>query len=292
MTFPFAKEYPDTPYPGYWEGVTSTIDWCEENYVVTPYIAEAMNTISNAVFILLAIFAMQSAYRNNFEVRFVLISFGFMLVGVGSWLFHMTLKYEFQLLDELPMIYATCVPLWSIFSEGKSYGQSVAVGTAVAFGANLLTAVYLYFKDPTIHQVAYAIMNVLIVYVSYGLAQKYATNQKRKSDLFKVMVQGIVIFLSGYLLWNMDVHLCKSWISLRRNIGMPYGFFFELHAWWHILTGTGVYFYVVYLEYLRVMILGKEKDYVLVHHFFFLPELKLKSKPTSLVDAVDVKKSK
>lgn len=278
---PFAQPYPAVPDGGYWDKVTSTIDWCEENYVVTPYIAEAMNTLSNSVFIILAGYAMYSAFKNHLEVRFILISFGFALVGVGSWLFHMTLKYEFQLLDELPMIYATCIPMWSVFSEGVTTKKSITIGTSVLFGANLLTAVYLYFKDPTIHQVAYALLNVFIVGRSHYLTLKFVKDPVDRAKLFRTMIRGVGTFLTGYALWNMDVHFCNSWIKLRRNIGMPYGFFFELHSWWHVLTGTGVYFYVVYLEYLRVLLLKQEDHYVLVEHLGFLPEVQRLEKPIS-----------
>jgi dihydroceramidase len=275
ISLPFAKPYPPPPEAGFWNEITSTIDWCEENYVVTPYIAEAVNTISNSLFIILAAFAFRSAIKNKLETRFSLISLGFAIVGIGSWLFHMTLKYEFQLMDELPMVYATCIPVWSVLSEGSSKKRSVSIGAGVLFGANVLTAVYLYFKDPTIHQVAYALLNVLVVGQSVILTKKHVHDEVAKKRLFRCMSLGITIFLSGYFLWNLDVHFCSSWTKIRHHVGIPYGFLFELHAWWHVLTGTGVYYYIVYLEYLRVWILHKEASYRYVVHFGFLPELQL-----------------
>ena len=38
---PFAVPYPPEQEDGFWGIPTSTIDWCEENYVVSVYIAEA-----------------------------------------------------------------------------------------------------------------------------------------------------------------------------------------------------------------------------------------------------------
>jgi dihydroceramidase len=32
---------------------------------------------------------------------------------------------------------------------------------------------------------------------------------------------------------------------------MPLGFVTELHGWWHLFTGIGVYDYIVFIEYLR-----------------------------------------
>lgn len=38
---------------GYWGPVTSSIDWCEKNYEVTPYVAEFSNTFTNIGFVIL-----------------------------------------------------------------------------------------------------------------------------------------------------------------------------------------------------------------------------------------------
>lgn len=38
------------------------------------------------------------------ETRFLLSYLSILAVGFGSWLFHMTLLYEFQLFDEIPMV--------------------------------------------------------------------------------------------------------------------------------------------------------------------------------------------
>lgn len=258
---PFAFPYPPEQSNGFWGPPTSTIDWCEENYVVSPYIAEALNTLTNSVFILLALFATIQAYKQHLEPRFIFASLGFLLVGVGSWLFHMTLQYHYQLLDELPMIYATCIPFWSVFSTFKDIrGQSV-VAFGITSAAGILTAIYLILKNPTIHQAAYGVMNAIIILKSISLTKEYVHDAKARSQLYRVMWTGILLFIFGYFLWNLDIHFCSFARATRRDWGMPYGFLLEGHGWWHIFTGAGVYCYIVYEEYLRCFLNGTDKFY-------------------------------
>lgn len=67
------KAYPEPPEVGYWGKPTSTIDWCEENYVVSPFVAEWANTVTNGLFVLLAVFVTWSAVHNRLEKRFAMI---------------------------------------------------------------------------------------------------------------------------------------------------------------------------------------------------------------------------
>lgn len=274
---PGGIEYPPQVKNGFWGPITATIDWCEENYVVSQYIAEYVNTLTNAAFIALAFFALRNAAKNKLELRFVLSALGFSVVGIGSWLFHMTLRYEFQLLDELPMIYGTCIPCWNVFqtNASKSYSRKLAVG--IASGALLLTAVYLHFKNPTIHQAAYGLLNALIIIQSYRLTRTYVKDPAVLKDFDYMLVSGLCQFLFGYFLWNLDIHFCDFWRSLRHTVGLPYGLILEGHGWWHLFTGSGVYFYLQYLEYLRNYILGQEQDYKLSWRLNVLPVVELKT---------------
>ena len=38
---------------GFWGPPSATMNWCEEDYVVTPWIAEFWNTLSNLTFVVL-----------------------------------------------------------------------------------------------------------------------------------------------------------------------------------------------------------------------------------------------
>src|SRR4051794_7891209 len=75
----------------------------------------------------------------------------------------------------------------------------------------------------------------------------------------------------------MDRRLCGHLSAARDVVGIPLGFVTEFHGWsvlphvdnvtiksntnirWHVFTGIGVYFYVVFIEYLRLYIAPQSK---------------------------------
>ena len=90
---------------GHWGPITATLDWCEENYIVSNYIAEWCNSMSNASYLVLALIGMWSCYQVKAEPRLYACFGAIAFIGFGSFAFHSTLTYTMQLSDELPMIY-------------------------------------------------------------------------------------------------------------------------------------------------------------------------------------------
>ena len=90
---------------GFWGPPSSTINWCETNYEVTHYIAEFWNTITNLGFIIPPLFGLSNCRNLGIESRYAYSFILILLVGIGSWMFHMTLTFEMQLLDEIPMMW-------------------------------------------------------------------------------------------------------------------------------------------------------------------------------------------
>ncbi|KAJ2269544.1 Alkaline ceramidase 3, partial [Coemansia sp. RSA 371] len=72
----------------YWGERTSTIDWCEENYAISNYIAEFWNTLTNVAMITLAVLGIYSSIRHRHGKRVTAMYVGLLLVGVGSACFH------------------------------------------------------------------------------------------------------------------------------------------------------------------------------------------------------------
>lgn len=298
-------EYPEAVAEGYWGPVTSTIDWCEENYVISPFIAEWSNTVTNAMFLLTALYTTWTAYRDNLEKRFILIGMGFALVGVGSWWFHMTLQYKYQLLDELPMWYATCIPTWSLICEYFDYFplsnnpnsffasndklknnfRHRILGWFVTISVLIMTIIYFFWdRNPYFQHGCYAVFTGLVVIISTFITWKKIDNWFYKKNLMWCAGLGALIFALGFICWILDKALCPFWIHIRRDyILLPLGVLLELHGWWHLLTGTGVYYYVVFLQYLRILSTkDRIDDYIFIWRLKLIPELIPKNLANSL----------
>ncbi|KAL6927703.1 hypothetical protein ACO0SA_004326 [Hanseniaspora valbyensis] len=297
-----------TPFIPIWGQVTSTIDWCEENYVQSTFIAEFCNTLSNMSYIIVSIILY---YRLNYklnilETRFKLTMGGLLLVGLGSAMFHMSLRYDCQLLDELPMIYITCIPCYSVLCEplcyykkkiskkinknntadndneedgldeerqlllpfgrdnkpltiSKEFENSVIISLSLL--SLIITFSYIfYITDPIFHEICYGILNIIIVYISTKLTVLYIHDPKVKRNLIKSSFVGICLFLFGFVLWGLDRQYCGSLIHIRREyLKLPLGNVLELHAYWHLFTGIGLYYILTYLIFLRINLHNKVK---------------------------------
>ncbi|KAK5734853.1 alkaline ceramidase ydc1 [Elasticomyces elasticus] len=289
--------YPPARDDGYWAPITSTLDWCEENYYATRYSAEIVNTLTNLLFIVLAFKGMYNCYANGHDKIFFLTFVGYLIVGSGSFAFHTTLKYPMQLVDELSMIYTTCLMFWATFEHKRANPIPLLLGIFTALLAIFITGYYHYLQDPTFHQNAYAILTALVLTRSMYIMEvelrpyyrkRRAVNAKaqdsditgtessaelkRKDERDVIIVRqmwtmigvGLSVFLGGFGIWNLDNIYCSQVRQWRYEIGLPWGILLEGHGWWHIMTGTGAYFYIVWGIWLRHCLNGRQDEYELV----------------------------
>ncbi|KAF2638153.1 alkaline ceramidase-like protein [Massarina eburnea CBS 473.64] len=294
--------YPPSAQEGRWSPVTSTINWCEEDYYATVYSAEIVNTLTNLLFMYLASKGIYSCVKHGHDRVFIVAYVGYLLTGTGSFFFHSTLKYPMQLVDELSMIYTTCLMNYATFSFNRSLRFRTILGLSLASLALFITLYYHYLQDPTFHQITYAILTIVVffraVYVmEVNMRPRFRTKDREvknprlheaeKEDvqiredrrdqavlkqMWTMIAWGLSIFLGGFLLWHLDRVHCSTLTQWRRSVGMPWGFLLELHGWWHIMTGTGGYFYIVWCTWLRHCLNDRQDEYGLVWpHFFSMP---------------------
>lgn len=158
-----------------------------QDYNITYYCAELVNTLTNLMFIYLGLKGIRNVVLYSQDPIFILAFMGYLVVGLGSMAFHATLKCRsishlishlmsdrtqtnllqchrvpsaacslrpisppdsMQLADELPMIYTTCIMGYVTFSYSKSRLYSLGVAAGFASLAWWVT-VSTYFSAPS-----------------------------------------------------------------------------------------------------------------------------------------------
>lgn len=228
------------PVVGYWGPVTSTIDWCESNYAVTLYIAEFWNSISNLSFIVPPLIVCAKLWSSPKVDKIYLLSLIYMaFTGLGSIAFHSTLKYEMQLWDELSMVWSALFVLFLVIKILKPKESSSYIMPLIAYGL-ATNSIYLFIKIPIIFQVAYGIIHLSVVLLSYKLSKLYPVDTR----LYWLT---IILTNVAFALWNIDNHFCPQLEHLR-NFLLPKvcGPFTQFHAIWHVFAGYGSFSLVLY----------------------------------------------
>ncbi|KAF2471995.1 alkaline ceramidase-like protein [Lindgomyces ingoldianus] len=288
---------PSIPYPpsqdGRWSPVTSTLNWCEEDYYATIYAAEIVNTLTNLLFMYLAVKGIDNCLTNGHDRIFLVTFAGYLIVGTGSFLFHATLKYPMQLVDELSMIYTTCLMCYATFSYRKSRRFATGLAVFLVCMALFITLYYHYLQDPTFHQNAYGLLTAIVLFRSVWIMEinirpKFRSQEREAANprpnrgpqaaqdqedlrdeeilrqMWTMIAWGLSIFMGGFAIWQLDNVFCPTLIRWRRQIGLPWGIVLEGHGWWHLMTGVGAYFYIVWGIWLRHCLNYRQDDYELV----------------------------
>lgn len=170
-----------------------------------------------------------------------------------------------QLVDELSMIYTTCLMCYATFSFSKSRRYAVLLAFSLTALAIFITLYYHYLQDPAFHQSAYAILTAVVLLRSMyemefslrpslkqrdrvrkpeGLGPPSAAQTRQRQNvedrrdekilwtMWVMIACGISIFLGGFGIWSLDNAYCSHLRRWRREIGLPWGVLLEGHGWW------------------------------------------------------------
>ena len=134
---------------------------------------------------------------------------------------------------------------------------------------------------------------------SMGVEEKEMKKRKddRDREILKAMwvmiAVGLVTFLGGFGIWNLDNIYCNQLRSWRREIGLPWGILLEGHGWWHLMTGTGAYYYITWGIWLRHCLNGRQDEYELLWpRIWNLPEVVRTREANGVVTNGEMKKRK
>lgn len=255
------------PYIGWWGAPNSIIDFCEPNYAVSHYFAEFFNTLSSLPIIMWGILGLTlTHYYATKQFRFKLCFMSLMFVGVGSFLFHASLRYKYQLLDELPMLLTSASTLFctlTLHLNKMNRAQYLLILSQTSI-TMLEILLYVYFKIWSIFFIGYAV-NVAII--TYYLVKYHLKNSLIK----KWFMFSWLCYYGGFFIWCIDMKYCE------------YVQVFQFHSFWHCAAGYGSYLISLVLVLIKATYLKKKTSVTLLNASDLL-WTKDESKQHSIID--------
>jgi len=248
---------------GFWEPHSSSIDFCETNYLLNDFVVEPHNVWSSFVGItlpgLIGFWQSWGAPGPLGERRVQASHLILALTGIGSMGLHGTLHWFFQSSDELPMIYLLLANLYAIAELDAPPGKPNYPWLEKAMIGVLLvnTAVYYTFQSLywvfllTFASGCVGYLNSAIRLVYGKNARKYSRQAVRIGN-----TGGISFFFFASLSWILDMLLCHHVIGFADN-RIPWIFRGATpHVIWHFASGLGGYCAPLFLMAMRCEILG------------------------------------
>eukprot|EP00090_Calanus_glacialis_P004398 TRINITY_DN13273_c0_g1_i2.p1 TRINITY_DN13273_c0_g1~~TRINITY_DN13273_c0_g1_i2.p1 ORF type:complete len:274 (-),score=52.86 TRINITY_DN13273_c0_g1_i2:65-886(-) len=224
---------------------SSPIDWCEENYIFSPNIAEFINTVSNILFILMPplLMHLHTSYVTHCGKGIHVIWLLLMVVGISSAYFHATLSLLGQLLDELAILWVimACYWLWypqSCLPQGYTNipdGRTKFSNIIIVF--TFLTT-FLGFLQPVVNAFCLLLLGIPTVVLMVLMLKHEQCPRVNNLARRSVGLWGLAI-----IAWVNDRFFCPYWSS----VGFPY-----LHGVWHITIFLASYSAIVIFAYFDV----------------------------------------
>lgn len=238
---------------GQFELGSSPVDWCEENYGITVFVAEFFNTISNALFfvippLMIYLFRQYTAQvTSHINIVWVLM----FVVGMGSVYFHATLSLFGQLIDEISILWVIIagVALWF----PKQYMPAMFHKNRKSFKLTMLffamICSLLCCAVPAINHIALFGFGAPATWLLV-----YHLSSCKTSHVFHLGVRCCLTWITALICWISDRAFCDVWSWLK----FPY-----MHCLWHILIAIASYTACVLFAYFDALTEVPEQSPVL-----------------------------
>ena len=241
---------------GYWGKVTSSFNWCEYNYLYFYYVAEPMNSFSSLLYCI-GVYIHYNYYSfllPNYLIYLLIIVF---VMGAGSTLFHGTLKYETQIIDEIPMY--LMAGYGSVVFYSRNDDKINQFGTYYQFTASILMGIIFLFTEESniLHLIGRFYLNTFLLWFVYVFIAANNTSNEIDKILKNNMIstyftKSFIYFIIALICWLLDNFMCDTLQNLP--YGIPY---LHLHSLgWHLGTVLGLHHILMILIAQEIYIRG------------------------------------
>ncbi|KAG0093099.1 Alkaline ceramidase 3 [Podila epicladia] len=211
--------------------------------------------------------------------RFSVLMQSYAVLGIGSVLFHGTLRHKMQLLDELPMLYsATIIFFICIETKIGKVGQWFPLALTAWL---IITTVFFSTTTGTLQSVSFqttylTTQSCMIYFLRvFHVQQRVIRPNPMASTVMRLAVASTIIAVT---VWLTDYRLCVyvNGVSPETILSLNPQF----HAWWHCFSGIAVYSASVLVIYYHYDIRNEHPSLYLWKGFFpalSVPSFKVKS---------------
>ena len=133
---------------GFWEPHSSSVDFCEPNYLLSEYIAEPHNVWSS---LFITVIGMVGFFYGNplnelsVSAMYIILA----VIGLGSAGLHTTLHWFYQSSDEVPMLWQIPIDVLAYALHHKHIEEQEFFGTGLCFYRNCSVANSVVLSLPT-----------------------------------------------------------------------------------------------------------------------------------------------
>ncbi len=236
---------------GFWGPTTSTMDWCETNYAHSYYISELFNSVSSLAMVLAGVLGIL-LHRGVMERRFMLAFAMVSVVGLGSIAFHATLQFQYQMMDELPMIYLALVIVFILLENRpeRRFGSWFPIGLFAY--AVLLTCLTAFTRGRLQFYLFHASFASLEF---FALGSVYLIHRRSQDAVGRRIYRlGMIAYALALTVWFTDIKQCALLNETLPAMGLPNP---QFHAWWHVLVSFGFYALLMVIAHDRLKTLGQ-----------------------------------
>ncbi|PTB39460.1 hypothetical protein M441DRAFT_196782 [Trichoderma asperellum CBS 433.97] len=237
----------DTVEP-FWGPQTSYLNFCEEDYVVTRFIAEFVNTLSSFTFVIYGIYGLVTSPKQQRTGPRLISYIGLIGVGICSAGYHMTMKYHTQMSDELSMHLLTTPIVYRLLTFKASPQRTKLVGTILLILFTTVMVTHMVMDEFLLHATTFGLSIYVIATRALKIISQQVSDPVIKKTLRNISLLGMMSFAFGYFVWLIDDWACNLLTDVRHAVGIPLAFLFELHGWWHIFTAIGGYIGVAVVD--------------------------------------------